>query len=213
MSPRLMPRLAHLMLNGGIWNGERLLPEQFVHNAGSSNPVNGGYGYLMWTNQGDSYWTTEFPGRRLVRRPLIPSAPRDLYEFAGVGGQNLYIIPSLDMVIERSGEHPTRDMASDPPRGGGGDFEWELFRLLNQAVTDADWGDPGPFQPLDPAPSDPDAVFNADQALAGVGVGPRAGGCNVAGCDGKIDFSGYERQRDEMARYFQGLARRGAFRP
>ncbi|MGH9000687.1 MAG: hypothetical protein ACRDY7_15010 [Acidimicrobiia bacterium] len=52
-----------------------------------------------------------------------------------------------------------------------------------------------------------------DQVAAGVGVGPRAGGCNLAGCDGEVDFSGYEQQRNEAARYFQGLARRGIVRP
>ena len=109
MSPRKMPRLAHLMLNEGVWNGERLLPQEFVRDARSSGPVNGGYGYLMWTNQGDSYWTPGIPERRLVNRPLVPSAPRDMYVFAGLGGQFLFVIPSLDLV-DRAGR-------SDPPRG------------------------------------------------------------------------------------------------
>ena len=213
MSPRLMPRLAQLMLHDGVWNGERLLSHEFVRAAGSPTPTNGGYGYLMWTNRGDSYVTTEFPGRHLVQRPLIPSAPRDLYEFAGLGGQNLYIIPSLDMVIERSGENPSRDNAPDYSRGGGGDYEWELFRMLNRAVTDADWGDPGPFQPLEPAPTDPGTLVDTEQGLAGLGVGARAGGCNLAGCDGSIDFSGFERQRSEIAGYGQGLTTRGVIRP
>jgi CubicO group peptidase (beta-lactamase class C family) len=208
MSPRLMPRLAHLMLNGGVWHGERLLPEEFVRAARSSTPTNGGYGYLMWTNQGDSYWTTELPARRLVRRPLIPSAPRDTYAFAGTGGQLLYVIPSLDMVIERSGGHPARDPAPDLSRGGGGDFEWELFRMLNRAVTDADWGDPGPFQPLEPA-ADPAALVNPEQIVAGVGVGARAGGCNPAGCDGKVDISGYQEMGGEATTYAVQVTRHG----
>src|SRR5439155_78307 len=213
MSPRLMPRLAQLMLHDGVWNGERLLSHEFVRAAGSPTPTNGGYGYLMWTNRGDSYVTTEFPGRHLVPRPLIPSAPRDLYEFAGLGGQNLYIIPSLDIVIERSGENPCRDNARAYARGGGGDYEWELFRMLNRAVTDADWGDPGPFQPLEPASTDPGTLVDTEQGLAGLGVGARAGGCNLAGCDGRVDFSGFERQRSEIGGYVQGLTTRGVIRP
>ncbi|MCA1844996.1 MAG: serine hydrolase [Actinobacteria bacterium] len=202
MSPRLAPRLAQLMLNEGVWNGERLLPEQFVREARSSNPVNGGYGYLLWTNHGDNYWTTGLPGRHFIDRPLVPSAPRDLYVFAGAGGEHLYVIPSLDIVIERSGDPPSHDTETDGSRGGaGGEFSWELFRLLNRAVTDTHWNDPGPYQPIDLGPVDPGAAFDAEGTLAGPGVGPRAGGCNVAGCDGKTDFSGYERQRDEAARY------------
>ena len=210
LSPRLMPRLAQLMLNDGVWRSERLLPEQFVREARSSNPVNGGYGYLMWTNQGDGYWTTGIPSRRFVGRPLVPSAPRDMYVFAGLGGQNLYVIPSLGIVMARSGGHPTRDAAPDPPRGGGGDFEWDLFRMLNRAVTDADWGDPGPFQPLNPGRIDRQSYVNLEQVLAGLGFGRRAGGCNVAGCDGKLDFSGYEREGPEAAAYLQRSAMQGA---
>lgn len=205
-SPRRMGRLGQLMLNDGVWNGERLLSHEFVQAAGSPTPTNGGYGYLMWTNRGDSYYTTEFPGRRFVHRPLMPSAPRDLYEFAGLGGQNVYIIPSLDMVIERSGEHPSRDNAPDYSRGGGGEYEWELFRMLNRAVTDADWGDPGPFQPLEPAPYDPGTTVDPEQGLAGIGLGDRAGGCNVAGCDGRVDFSGFQTQQHEFVGYGQGVA-------
>jgi CubicO group peptidase (beta-lactamase class C family) len=86
LSPRLMPRFAHLMLNEGVWGGERLLPAAFVRDARSPNPVNGGYGYLLWTNAGDNYWTSSLPSRQYVPRRLVPSAPRDLYMFAGLGG-------------------------------------------------------------------------------------------------------------------------------
>jgi hypothetical protein len=205
-----MPRLAHLMLDDGVWRGERLLPEEFVRAARSSNPVNAGYGYLMWTNEGDNYWTPGIPARRFVDRPLVPSAPRDLYMFAGYGGQYLFVIPSLDIVIERSGDQPSRDSDPQTLTGGNmadGEFPWELFRLLNRALTDVHWADPGPYRPLPASQVDAGALIDLDQTLAGPGLGPRAGGCNVAGCDGKSDFSGYEAQRDEVVRYFEHLLR------
>jgi hypothetical protein len=203
------------MLNEGTWNGELLLPEEFVRAARSSNAVNGGYGFLLWTNQGDHFWTPTVPGRRLIERPIVPSAPRDMYAMMGAEGQNIYIVPSLDMVIERSGDPPNRDpepqtLAVAIPTG---DFEWDLFRRLDTAMTYAHWHDPGPYQPVDPTPVSPYGVVDPQQALAAAGVGPQAGGCNLVGCDGKVDVSGYERQRDEAARYFQGLVRRGAVRP
>lgn len=210
LSPRLMPRLAHLLLNEGVWNGERLLPAGFVRAARSSNPVNGGYGYLMWTNEGDNYWTSSVPGRRLVERPIVPSAPRDLFVMAGILGQELFAIPSLDMVIERAGVPPSQDTEPDIQRGGvGSEFEWELFRRLGHVVTDAHWADPGPFRPLPPAPVDPSGALDVEGALAGPGVGPRSGGCNVAGCDGRVDLSGYGRERDEAGRYFGGAVKIG----
>jgi CubicO group peptidase (beta-lactamase class C family) len=212
LSPRLMPRFAHLMLNGGRWNGGRLLPADFVQAAQSPNPVNGGYGYLMWTNQGDGYYTSAFPGRRFVERSILPSAPRDLYVFAGLGGQYLYVIPSLDIIIERSGDYPSRDKDTTVSEGSraDGEFGWELFRLLDRTVTDAHWPDPGPYQPLDPAPVDAYAIVHPEQTLAALGVGPRAGGCNPAGCDGKVDVSGYEQMGGEATPYAAHVATHGA---
>jgi CubicO group peptidase (beta-lactamase class C family) len=208
LSPRLMPRFAQLMLNGGTWNGERLLPADFVQAAQSSNPVNGGYGYLMWTNHGDSYYTSTIPGRRLVERPILPSAPRDLYAFAGLAGQYLYVIPSLDMVIERSGDYPSRDKDTTGSEGSraDGEFGWELFRMLDRTVTDAHWPDPGPYQPLDLAPVEPYAIVHPEQTLAALGMGPRAGGCNPAGCDGEVDVSGYQQMGAEAAPYAAQVA-------
>lgn len=51
-----MMKLGILYLNGGIWNGERLLSENWVREAGKAqistghpNPWNSGYGYQFWT--------------------------------------------------------------------------------------------------------------------------------------------------------------------
>ncbi|MCA1841635.1 MAG: beta-lactamase family protein [Actinobacteria bacterium] len=209
LSARLMPRFAQLMLNNGMWNGERLLPADFVEAAQSSNPVNGGYGYLMWTNHGNRYYTSTIPGRRLVERPILPSAPRDLYAFAGLAGQYLYVIPSLDMIIERSGGYPSRDKDTTGSEGSraDGEFGWELFRMLDRTITDAHWPDPGRYQPLDPSPVEPYAIVHPGQTLEVVGVGPRAGGCNPAGCDGKVDVSGYQQMGGEATPYVVQVAR------
>ncbi|MGQ0466314.1 MAG: serine hydrolase domain-containing protein [Sporichthyaceae bacterium] len=202
-SPRLMPRLAHLLLNEGVWNGKRLLSASFVRAARSATPTNGGYGYLLWTNQGDSYVTSSIPGRQVVNRPLVPSAPRDLYFFVGIGGQYLYMIPSLDLVIERVGMHPSRGKDGLFTEGsrGDGEFNWELFRLLDKVVTDASWQDPGPYQQLDLQPFEPSYVVEPEGTVAGLGVGERAGGCNVVACDGKPDFTGYEQMQQDFTRF------------
>jgi len=54
---------------------------------------------------------------------------------------------------------------------------------------------------------------NLEQVLAGMGVGPRAGGCNLVGCDGKVDCTGYERQRDEAPQYLGHVPTEVASRP
>ncbi|XSC47272.1 hypothetical protein ACF1BQ_018110 [Bradyrhizobium sp. RDT10] len=77
--------------SGGVWNGERILPEgytAFVSTlapawAADNRPV---YGAFFWLN-GDG----QYP------------VPRDAYYMAGAGGQTTLIIPSHDLVVVRLG--------------------------------------------------------------------------------------------------------------
>lgn len=81
-------RLGLLYLQDGVWEGERLLPEGFVDfvstPAGSwEEPI---YGGLFWLNTDGAF--------RL---------PEDAYAMRGGGGQNVIIVPSLDLVVVRLG--------------------------------------------------------------------------------------------------------------
>lgn len=192
ISARLMSRLGDSMLRGGTCGGRRLLPEWYVDEVGSSNAVNGGYGFLTWTNQGERYITADVPGRRGIEHPLVPSAPRDFYEFAGLGGQFVAVIPSLDMVIVRTGQTPERSTDVQTVIGGAiaGDWEWEFYRNLRAAVKDAGWQDPGPYRDNDPSPVDVEALVDARQVLDEYGMGPQAGNCNAIGCNGQLASSG-----------------------
>jgi CubicO group peptidase (beta-lactamase class C family) len=71
-----------------MWQGERILPEgwtKFVSTPAPAwkQPV---YGGQFWIN-GDGRW----------------NLPRETYYAAGAGGQNTWIVPSLDLVIVRMG--------------------------------------------------------------------------------------------------------------
>ncbi|MBY0372792.1 MAG: beta-lactamase family protein [Bryobacteraceae bacterium] len=92
-SARDWVRLALLYLNGGVWNGERILPAEFVQFVQTLAPawVADGrpiYGGLFWIN-GDG----RFP------------APRESYFMAGAGGQYVLIIPSRQLIIARLGHY------------------------------------------------------------------------------------------------------------
>lgn len=81
-------RIGMLYLQGGMWQGQRLLPEgwtTFVSTAAPAwkQPV---YGALFWLNG-----TGAFP------------IPTTAYYAAGGGGQNVFIIPSRDLVVVRLG--------------------------------------------------------------------------------------------------------------
>jgi CubicO group peptidase (beta-lactamase class C family) len=77
-----------LYLHKGNWNGEQIFDESWAkYVATPTNTSNGIYGAHFWLNAGGRY----------------PDAPKDLYSANGFQGQNVFIIPSLDLVIVRMG--------------------------------------------------------------------------------------------------------------
>jgi CubicO group peptidase (beta-lactamase class C family) len=92
-TPRDWARFGLLYLNRGMWNGERLIPEEFVDFVRSPAPAwpNGEYGGFFWLNPPDRD-NPERGGR-------LPTLPLDTYMASGAGDQSTYIIPSKDLVI------------------------------------------------------------------------------------------------------------------
>jgi len=86
-------RLGNLYLQDGEWNGERLLPEGFVKFASTVAPAwamdkRPIYGGFFWINGDAGY-------------PI----PTDAYFMAGSAGQNVFIIPSHELVVARLGHY------------------------------------------------------------------------------------------------------------
>lgn len=104
-------RLGMLYLSDGVWNGERLLPEGWTRFVSTPAPAwaDSSYGGMAWVN-GRGLW------------PL----PRDAFAFRGAGGQETYLVPSLDLVVVRMGHFPGS-------RVGGQDLQRAL-RLIAAAV-------------------------------------------------------------------------------
>ncbi|NNF20029.1 MAG: serine hydrolase [Flavobacteriaceae bacterium] len=87
-----------LYLHRGEWNGERLFNPSWVDFV--TSPVEdsaGQYGGHFWLNQGNTY----------------PNAPSDLYSANGYQGQHVYIIPSKELVIVRTGLAETPEFDAD----------------------------------------------------------------------------------------------------
>jgi CubicO group peptidase (beta-lactamase class C family) len=90
MTPRNYMKLGQLMLNKGLWQGRRILSEDFVRRA--SAPIydlnNIKYGYL--------WWVIDWPYKdRTVRA----------YFAGGNGGQGIIVVPDLDVVIATYGSN------------------------------------------------------------------------------------------------------------
>jgi CubicO group peptidase (beta-lactamase class C family) len=77
-------KFGQLMLNGGTWQGRRILSRDFVARASSPiyNLGSRKYGYL--------WWVVDYPykGRKLYA-----------FQALGAGGQNVTVIPDLDLVV------------------------------------------------------------------------------------------------------------------
>ena len=100
-----MARIGYLYLNGGVWNGQQILPVGFVDSVRIPaqnlsglpvvNDVNSeGYGGasshygILWWNNGDG---------------SMANVPTDAYWSWGTGDSLILIIPSLDIVASRAG--------------------------------------------------------------------------------------------------------------
>ncbi len=105
-----MARLGLLYLRGGMWNGKRILPEQFVKQAGTTVPVVVGlpevdpknygnasdhYGLLWWNNADGT----------------LKNVPRDAFWSWGLYDSLIVVIPSLDIVVARAGQSWKRNWA------------------------------------------------------------------------------------------------------
>jgi CubicO group peptidase (beta-lactamase class C family) len=107
-----MARVGLLYLRGGMWNGRRILPEDFDRQAGTTvpavvglpevDPKNYGnasdhYGLLWWNNADGT----------------LEDVPRDAYWTWGLYDSLIVVIPSLEMVVARAGQSWNRNNRDD----------------------------------------------------------------------------------------------------
>ena len=89
-------RFGLLYLNNGRWNGEQILPEDWVKISVQPSMADKRkhYGYQFWLNG--------FSESDLTKR-WYPDVPADMFFAKGFGGQGIYIIPSKKLVVVRTG--------------------------------------------------------------------------------------------------------------
>ncbi|MCB1141300.1 MAG: serine hydrolase [Leptospiraceae bacterium] len=99
-------KFGFLYLNNGVWNGQKILPDNWVK---FSRTPSEGYQTTvpypdMETSQYTAQWYSNFaiPDKNLS--PPWPDAPSDTFAALGHWGQIIFVIPSLDMVIVRTGD-------------------------------------------------------------------------------------------------------------
>jgi CubicO group peptidase (beta-lactamase class C family) len=82
-----MARFGYLYLNGGNWEGQQLIPESYVQSSihpqsAGGPPGESAYGLLWWVTMIEDYAA---------------------FFAAGIGGQYIYVIPDIDLLVVISG--------------------------------------------------------------------------------------------------------------
>ncbi len=96
-------RLGLLHLNKGVANGARVVPEEWIDEIRKPAPTNPNYGFLTWLGN-EHVEQRRYNSKASLRAyHSEPFAASDVVYFDGFGGQRVYIIPSADMVIVRTG--------------------------------------------------------------------------------------------------------------
>ena len=93
MTARDFARFGQMYLDDGCANGQRILPEGWVeYTATPASASEGRYGAFFWLN----------------RCKVCPDVPEDMFSCNGHDGQQIYIIPSKDLVVVVLGYSPKR---------------------------------------------------------------------------------------------------------
>ena len=98
ITAREFASLGQLYLGDGVFQGRRILPEGWVdYTVTPASDSKDGYGSFFWLNK-DKFW---------------PDIPEDMFNCQGHDGQEIFIIPSKDLVVVVLGYSPKPDRVVD----------------------------------------------------------------------------------------------------
>lgn len=132
-SARALARIGRLLLHEGDWDGKQILSKKAVRQVTGDAGLPGHCGMGFWTNA-DGRW---------------PKLPKDTYYGAGAGDQLLIVIPSLNVIVVRTGE-----TLADPPKDAKDVFAAYhdprvkiLFEPIVDAIIDRKQSGAAPYPP------------------------------------------------------------------
>ncbi len=119
--PETWVRLAILLMRDGKWGGKRLLPDGYVAAMRAGTAQNPYYGLGLWVGgryvERRGFTNAARPGPKVLHG--APYLADDISMFDGNGNQVVWMIPSANMIVLRTG---------DPPPATP---EWDNVRLPN----------------------------------------------------------------------------------
>lgn len=115
LRPRDVARFGYLYLNDGYWDGRQVVSKEWVRQSTSVQIDTGyalKYGYLWWVH---------------------PSPDMPVFEARGYGGQSLYVIPSLDMIVVVTA-NVSADNSPGAPDPASIIYEWIAKSVTDEAL-------------------------------------------------------------------------------
>ncbi|MGW4846372.1 serine hydrolase domain-containing protein [Nocardia brasiliensis] len=167
--PNDFAKLGLLVSNDGRWGAKQIVSTEYLRAALRPSEPNECYGYLFWLGPE-------------CAAPLY-HVPEDIFMMDGLGMQNVFGIPSLDLTVVWTGFFGNKSSGGlTGTLQNQAELPYEFFRRLFAAFHDRPLPDPGPFvEP--PVRLDPRTYVDEDILLAVFGIGPNAyPGCNVFSC-------------------------------
>ncbi|MFL2769428.1 MAG: serine hydrolase domain-containing protein [Rhodospirillaceae bacterium] len=114
LPPETWLRLGIFLLNEGVLDQETLLPDGWINEMLSPSPNKKHFGMMIWLGkphvQRRLYHRIDSPNNQVQKPGVYNSEPflaQDLYMFDGAEGRIVYIVPSADLVIVRTGFRPS----------------------------------------------------------------------------------------------------------
>jgi len=109
LTPRDMAKFGQLFLNMGVWEGQQIIPADWIARSTKTHLTHdlGGYGYQWWT----------FP-------------QSGIYYAAGAYEQKIYVIPDLDMVVVFTADNKASGLKQGEIREGQPVVHWLLGRFI-----------------------------------------------------------------------------------
>ncbi|WP_028478106.1 serine hydrolase [Nocardia sp. CNY236] len=167
--PKDFAKLGLLVSNEGQWGARQIVSDNYLRQARTPSTSNPCYGYLFWIGPGCGQ-NADF-------------LPADAYSMSGLGLQNVFVIPSLDLTVIWTGVFG--NVSSQGPAGvatNTRELPHEFFRKVFDAFDTPPMPDPGPYVEQ-PARLDARAYVDLDILAAAFGIGPAAyPDCTVFAC-------------------------------
>jgi len=104
ITPRDMAKFGQLYLNGGTWHGERILSQEWVERSTTPTVSVRSFGLPWASNYGYLWWMQDYP---------VQEHTYSTYKALGWGGQEIWVLPEVDMVVVFTGANYSTNPPTD----------------------------------------------------------------------------------------------------